>query len=107
MNVLSVFLIAGSGTPQGGGIGSLLPLLAVIVIFYFFMIRPQMKKQKEIKAFRENLQKGDKVLTVGGIYGKISEINDNTCLLEVADGVRIKVDKAGLVKDTSDLGTVK
>ncbi len=104
MNFLSLILMA----PQGGQsapnpLGSIIPLLLVIVIFYFFMIRPQMKKQKEVKAFRDSIKAGDKVLTVGGIYGRISEVKDQTVLLEIADGVRIKVDKAGLVKDTTDV----
>jgi preprotein translocase subunit YajC len=71
------------------------------------MIRPQMKKQKEVRLFREGIKKGDKVLTVGGIYGRISEIQDTTVLLEIADGVRIKVDKAGLVKDNSDVAAAQ
>lgn len=97
--------------PQGGdsasAMGSLIPLVAVVFIFYFFMIRPQMKRQKETKNFREGLQKGDKVLTVGGIYGKIIETKDTTVILEVADGIRLKVDKAGLVKDNADLEASK
>ncbi len=102
MNLLTIFLMQPQGE-QGSPMGSLLPLLAIIAIFYFFMIRPQMKKQKETRQFREGLQKGDKVLTVGGIYGKISELKETTVLLEIADGVRIKVDKAGLVKDNADV----
>ncbi len=96
--------------PQGESaspMGSLIPLLAVIAIFYFFMIRPQMKKQKEVKTFREALSKGDKVLTVGGIYGKIIEVKETTVILEIADNVKIKVDKSGLIKDNSDLGQQK
>jgi preprotein translocase subunit YajC len=102
MNLLSIFLMQPTGE-QGNPITSLLPLVAVVFIFYFFMIRPQMKKQKEVRQFREALAKGDKVLTVGGIYGKIVEIKDVAVILEIADGVRIKVDKAGLVKDNSDV----
>jgi len=88
---------------QSNPISSLIPLLAVVFIFYFLMIRPQMKKQKEVRKFRESLAKGDKVLTVGGIYGRIVETQDTTVILEIADGVRIKVDKSGLIKDNSDL----
>ncbi|MBI9067399.1 MAG: preprotein translocase subunit YajC [Salinivirgaceae bacterium] len=88
---------------QANPLQSLLPLVVIIVIFYFFMIRPQMKKQKEVRQFREGLAKGDKILTIGGIYGKIVELKDATCIIEIADGIRIKVDKAGLVKDSSDL----
>lgn len=90
---------------QGNPLTSMLPLVLIIAIFYFFMIRPQMKKQKEVRQFREGIQKGDKVLTVGGIYGKVNEIKDTTVILEIADGVRIKVDKAGLVKDNADVAS--
>lgn len=92
-----------AGGEQANPLGSMLPLVLIIAIFYFFMIRPQMKKQKEVRQFREGIKKGDKVLTVGGIYGKVSEIKDTTVLLEIADGVRIKVDKTGLVKDNTDV----
>jgi len=82
---------------------SMLPLLLIIVVFYFFMIRPQMKRQKEIRKFRESLAKGDKVVTTGGIYGKITEIKETTVILEVAKDVNITVDKAGIIKDMSDV----
>lgn len=68
-------------------------IIAMIVIFYFFMIRPQSKKQKELKKAREAMQKGDNVVTAGGIHGKIREISDNTILIEVSQGVCLKVDK--------------
>ena len=74
---------------------------------YFFMIRPQQKKQKEIIAFRDSLKKGDKVVTVGGIYGTISEVKDNYLLLEVDNNVRIRVDKSSVVKDISDVPVSK
>ena len=106
MNVLSIFLMQPQGE-QANPIASIMPLLIIIVIFYFFMIRPQMKKQKEVRKFREGLKKGDKVLTVGGIYGKIIEVKDATCIIEIANGVTIKVDKAGLVKDNTDLQTAQ
>lgn len=84
-----------------------LPLILIIVVFYFFMIRPQMKKQKELAAFRNNIAKGDKVVTTGGIYGKILEIKDNVVLLQVDENVKIRVDKAALVKDMSDVQAQK
>ncbi len=103
-NLLSIILTAPqAGAEQPSAWSSLLPLVAVVVIFYFFMIRPQMKRQKETRKFREGLAKGDKVLTVGGIYGKIVETKETTVLLEISDGVKIKVDKAGLIKDNTDL----
>lgn len=84
-----------------------LPLVLIIVVFYFFMIRPQMKKQKELAAFRNSIAKGDKVVTTGGIYGKILEIKDNTVLLQVDDNVKLRIDKAAIVKDMSDVQVQK
>lgn len=81
---------------------SFMPLIIIIVIFYFFMIRPQMKRQKELRNFRDSLAKGDKVVTTGGIYGKIVEIKDNTVIMQVDDNVNIRVDKAAIIKDISD-----
>ena len=81
---------------------SFLPLLLIIVVFYFFMIRPQMKRQKEVRQFRESLAKGDKVVTTGGIYGKIVEVKETVIILEIAKDVEIKVDKNGIIKDMSD-----
>ena len=79
------------------------PLLLIVVVFYFFMIRPQMKRQKETRKFREGLAKNDKVVTTGGIYGKITEIKETTIILEIAKDVKIIVDKNGIVKDMGDL----
>jgi preprotein translocase subunit YajC len=110
-SLMSVLLMMGAqpGAKQSSGdaLMSFLPLLLIIVVFYFFMIRPQMKRQKELKNFRESLQKGDKVITLGGMYGKIQEIQENAVILEIADNVRIKVDKNGLIKDPSDINPNK
>ena len=81
--------------------GILLPIL-VIVVFYFFMIRPQMKKQKELKKFRESLKAGDKVVTIGGIHGKILEINDTTVLVN-SEGSKIRLDKSAISSSSEDL----
>ena len=78
-------------------------LLLIILIFYLFMIRPQVKRQKELRDFRASLQKGDKVVTTGGIYGKIVEIQEQAVIIEIADGVRIKIDKFAVLKDATDL----
>jgi len=81
-------------------------IIAIIAIFYFFMIAPQQKKQKKINAFRDSLKNGDKVVTIGGIYGRVREIKDNTIILEVADGVRIKFDKSAIsMPDASEVQT--
>jgi preprotein translocase subunit YajC len=96
-----------SGGAEANPIMTFLPLVLIIVVFYFFMIRPQMKKQKELTTFRNSIAKGDKVVTTGGIYGKIIELKDNTVLLQVDDNVKIRVDKAAIVKDMSDVQAQK
>jgi preprotein translocase subunit YajC len=81
---------------------SLLPFLAIIVIFYFFMIRPQMKRQKELRKYRESLKKGDKVITTGGIYGRVIEVKDAYVTVEIAKEVEIKIDKSAIIMDMTD-----
>ncbi len=105
MNLLYILLQAQAQTPSP--LTSLLPLLLIIVVFYFFMIRPQMKRQKELKNYRNALQKNDKIITTGGIYGKITDIKDTTVTVEVADNVRIKIDKSAILKDPGDLTEVR
>lgn len=90
----NILLQAAAGS--GSNISGIIMIVAMIVIFYFFMIRPQSKKQKEIKKAREAMTNGDKVVTAGGIHGTIREISDLTMLLEVSKGVTIKVDKASV-----------
>lgn len=93
MNLLSILLQA-QPAPAGSGLSGILMMVLIFVVFYFFMIRPQQKRQKEIKKQREAMQAGDKVVTSGGIYGKIKELkDDNTVIVEIAENVRIKVDK--------------
>jgi preprotein translocase subunit YajC len=99
---MSTLLFVVLQQPQGGMLGMFLPLVLIVVVFYFFMIRPQMKRQKELTKFREALQKGDKVVTSGGIYGRIDEIKDNFIFLEVAPNVKLRVDKSVVLKDMSD-----
>lgn len=80
----------------GAGQQQIIMLVLVFAVFYLFMIRPQMKKQKEIKKFREALKTGDKVVSAGGIHGKVKDIKDETVVVEIADGVKITVDKASV-----------
>jgi preprotein translocase subunit YajC len=101
--IVSNILLMAPPSGSGSNLYSLLPLLLIVVVFYFFMIRPQMKRQKELVTYRNSLQKGDKVVTTGGIYGRISEVNEQTILLEIDNNVRIKVDKTAVIKDPSDL----
>ena len=76
-------------------------IAAIFVVMYFFMIRPQRKQQKELQQFRDGLQKGDKIVTIGGICGTVVEIKDRTLLIEVDNNVKIRVDKNSVVKDFS------
>ena len=88
----SILLQAGAG----GGLSSMLMIVAMIAIFYFVMIRPQSKKQKELKRQREAMQKGDRVVTAGGIHGRIRNIKQNTIMVEVAPGMELEFDKASI-----------
>ena len=98
-----VLLQAAPAAPQGGGLSGILMMVLIFVVFYFFMIRPQQKRQKEIKKQRDNMQVGDKVITSGGLYGKIRELkDDNTVIIEIAENVRIKVDKTSVFLSVQD-----
>lgn len=77
--------------PAGGAIGSLLPLVLILVIFYFLLIRPQQKRLKAHKQMIGDLKKGDKVVTGGGIFGTVHEVAEDHVKLDIADGVRVKV----------------
>ena len=103
------YLLMAQAAPgaEANPIMTFLPLVLIIVVFYFFMIRPQMKRQKELVTFRNSIAKGDKVVTTGGIYGKVIELKDTTVLLQVDDNVKIRVDKAAIVKDMSDVPAQK
>lgn len=101
----------GTATPPpgglfGGGLMGMLPLIAVFAVMYFLMIRPQMKRAKEHRAMLDKLGRGDEVLTNGGIAGTITELGDNFVTVEIADGVRIRVQK-GAIANVLPKGTLK
>ena len=101
-NLLTILLMAPQG--QGGqqnGWYSFLPLVLIIVVFYFFFIRPQMKRSKDQKKFRETLEKGQKVVTIGGIHGRIVEIQETTVSVEVDNNVKLRVEKSAIAIDNS------
>lgn len=80
----------------------MLPLVGIVIVFYFFMIRPQMKKAKDQKKYIEQLKKGDKILTIGGIYGKIAEMKeDGTIIMEVEDGTKMRISKNAVSQDAT------
>ena len=89
MNLAFVCLQAQAGADYS----FLIMMVAIFAIMYFFMIRPQNKRQKEIQNFRKNLVVGQDVITAGGIYGKVKEIEDSVVVLEIASGVKIRIDK--------------
>lgn len=104
MTTLTILLQQAQDAQGGSAMSSIFMIIALIVIFYFFMIRPQSKRQKEIKKFRESLKNGDKVVTAGGIYGKIKDIKpeNNTVILEIADGVKIRIDKSSIYQTVQE-----
>ena len=88
-------------------ISSFLPMILIIVVFYFFMIRPQMKKAKDQKKYVEELKKGDRVITTSGIHGKIVDLNDSTFVVEVESGTKIRFEKSSISLEASKALNVK
>ena len=93
----------GGAAGQGGGLISFLPLILMFVIFYFILIRPQQKKQKDHRLMVSNLKNGDRIVTTGGIHGRIISASDNTLTIEVAHQVRVKLnrDNVGVLLQSS------
>lgn len=99
MNNLTILMAGGNGQSP---ITQLVPLVLIVVVFYFFMIRPQMKKAKETKKYIEALKAGDKILTIGGIYGTIQKMNDDgTIIMAVEDGTKMKISKNAVSQDAT------
>lgn len=94
---MNILLMSPSG--EGSGIEQFMVLGAIFVVFYFFMMRPQMKKAKEAKKFREGLDKGQRIVTIGGVHGKIEEVKDSTVVISVEGGGRLKIEKAAISSD--------
>ncbi|MFO8022101.1 MAG: preprotein translocase subunit YajC [Perlabentimonas sp.] len=99
-NTLFVILEAAAGNNP---YMSFIMLALIIVVFYMFMIRPQMKRQKELRKFQQSLEKGDKVIVAGGVFGKVTDVKDDHLVVEISDNVRIKVIKSTVLRDSSDL----
>ena len=98
---MTQFFLAAQAAQSGGGMSFIIMMVAIFAIMYFFMIRPQQKRQKEIQNFQNTLAEGTEVVTGGGIYGVVKKIDLATGIIEVkiADGVIIKVDKGSVYKD--------
>lgn len=98
----NLVLLQAAAPSAGADWSGIIMIVALIAIFYFMMIRPQQKKQKQIKQFREGLKKGDNVITAGGIYGKVKEIKDAYFLISVADNTTLKVDRNSVYPSAAD-----
>lgn len=90
---MSITILQAQG--QGGGMGTLLFMVGFFAIFYFFMIRPQMKKAKEQKKFQEAVKIGDRIMTIGGIHGEVIETDETTVVIKIDQG-RMRIEKAAL-----------
>ena len=97
---------AQSGAPGGADLWSMMPIILMFIVLYFMMIRPQMKRAKEMKAMIDSLQKGDEVVAAGGVVGKISKISDSYITLQIADNVEIRVQRPA-VQLVLPKGTIK
>jgi preprotein translocase subunit YajC len=108
MNLTSVLLMASPGSGGGGAAGQLIMIVLIIAVMYFFMIRPQQKKIKDQKKYRESLKKGDRIVTIGGIHAKIVDVLDTTFIIEVESGTKLKIEKSAVsMEATSLLGDQK
>ena len=94
-------ILAQAASPQGGGYMQIVFFVGIAVVFYFFMIRPQQKKQKDQKKFQEEIKKGDSVVTIGGIHGKVAAIDDNTVTLDVDRGNKITFERSSISLEAS------
>lgn len=87
----------------GGNLQFIIMMVLIFGVMYFFMIRPQQKRQKELVKFRDSLEKGAKVITAGGIYGTVKEVKESYILLEIDNGVSVRIDKSMIMKDPADI----
>ena len=90
--------------PKGSMWSTLVWIVLLIVVFWLFFIRPQSKRAKEQQKFRDELKKGDKVVTIGGFHGKITEVKDNTVMVSLAPEVTVEIEKSALVQNASQVG---
>ena len=94
----------GGATPSAGsGLASFIPLILIFVVFYFLLIRPQQKKAKQHQQFLGSLKKGEEVVTSGGVHGRITGLTDAIVTLEIADGVRIKINRGSILTSAAEV----
>ena len=99
---MNYILLQATTATESSGWSSIIMIVLMFVVINFFMIRPQQKRQKEIKKFRDSIKNGDKVITAGGIYGKVKDVKETTITLEIADNVRITIDKNSVYANAVD-----
>jgi preprotein translocase subunit YajC len=104
MNFLLTVLLQATGR-EGGGYMSILMIVAMVAILYLFMIRPQQKRQKDLQKSRAAMKIGDKVITAGGIHGRVKEIAENSMIIEISEGVRIRVEKTSVFASSEEIQT--
>lgn len=100
---MDLIILQGTAPASGGGSSMIIMLGAMFVVMYFFMIRPQMKKNKAQMAFKDSIKKGDKIVTTGGIHGKISEVRDTTFIIDTEAGGKLRIDKTSVSMDSTNL----
>mgnify|MGYP003303856425 FL=1 len=103
MNVLNITLLQAA-PQQGSSFSGILMIVLIFVIFWLFFIRPQNKRAKEQQKFRENLKKGDKIVTIGGIHGEVIEVRENTVLVSVDPNASIEFEKSAIIPNASQVG---
>ncbi len=106
MDTLFTLLTAAAdptGQPQGFNGSFIFMIVAMIAVFYFFMIRPQQKRQKELQKFRDELKAGDKIVTIGGIHGIVQSINESTIIVAISENVNVSFEKSAIIKDNTDM----
>lgn len=91
-------IAAASATNQANPLAALIPFIPILIIFYFLLIRPQQKKQKEFQKMLGQLKKNDKVVTVGGIHGVILGVKEHAITVKIADNVKVEMDKSGVAR---------
>lgn len=100
---LNVLLQAGAPGAGNSMWSTVIMLVAIVAIFYFFMIRPQQKRQKALQEARSSMKVGDKVVTAGGVHGRIREVSDTYFLVEISEGVKIKIEKASVFASSEEI----
>ncbi|MDQ3536750.1 MAG: preprotein translocase subunit YajC [Bacteroidota bacterium] len=105
--MLDFIILQTTASPQNGWMGQVLLFGGIAIVFYFFMIRPQQKKAKDQKSFLESIKKGDQVVTIGGLHGRVFSIEDDTLILEIDRGTKIKFEKTAISQEASKKYTSK